>query len=463
MNERSRGVGAVGDPRLQRTAWDLSLKNRSGEINLDSHGELSTWRPWLSLVVLGCVGFLAYLDIQVFAVSLQQLKLDLHVTDAQFGLLMGALTGVFGAISSVPIGTLADRYDRQLVLACSVLIWSVSTVICGFAHDFKVLGAGAIATAMGESALVAIIYGMIPELFAPRLRPLANTLSYALLVLGNSLALYGAGSTLGLIEQIKPYWKITESLPSWRLAFGLAGLLGLPLCAVLLLVVPRKHQRLERSLPETVARESMLSYLRQRGPFVVSLMFWLAIYRFAASAAQFWMPTALVRDFDVSPRYAGLVLGKAGFLGTAAGVVVALLVVPRILRALGSKITPWIAATGCCVAAFAGLSLMLTRSTAASLLPYAAVIGIITITSSVMPGLLQDISRPHLRSRTFAIYGVISLGPRSILYYGVGLYSGSGHDLKLSVAIVCGGALLAAAIAFTLMTRGYKRLLAQLS
>jgi MFS family permease len=462
MNERSRGVGAIDGHGLQRAAWDLSVQNRSGEINLDTRVELSAWRPCLSLAVLGCVGFLAYLDIQVFSVSLQQLKIDLHVTDTQFGLLMGALTGVFGAIASVPIGTLADRYDRKLVLAGSLLIWSIATVICGFAHDFLVLSAGAIATAMGESALVAIIYGMIPELFAPRLRPLANTLCYALMVLGNSLALYGAGSTLGIIEKIKPYWEITETLPSWRLAFGLAGLLGLPLCVLLLLVVPRKCQRLERSLPEGVARESMLSYLRQQGPFVISLMFWLAIYRFAASSAQFWMPTALVRDFHVSPRYAGLVLGKAGFLGTAAGVVIALLVVPRILQALGSKITPWIAATGCCMAALAGLSLMLTRSTASSLLPYAAVIGIITVTSSVMPGLLQDISRPHLRSSTFAIYGVISLGPRSLLYYGVGLYSGSGHDLKLSVAIVCGGALLAAAIAFTLMTRGYKRLLVQL-
>jgi MFS family permease len=461
MNEPSTSVGAAGGSRLRRTAWDPSVKNRSREINLDARAALSTWRAWLSLAVLGCVGFLAFLDIQVFAVSLQQLKIDLHVTDAQFGLLMGALTGVFGAISSVPIGTLADRYDRRLVLACSVLIWSVATVICGCAHDFKVLSAGAIATAMGESALVAIIYGMIPELFTPRLRPLANTLCYALLVLGSSLALYGAGSTLGIIDKIKPYWGITESLPSWRLTFGLAGLLGLPLCA-LLLVVPRKCQRLERSPPENVAGESMLSYLRQQGPFVLTLMFWLAIYRFAASAAQFWMPTALVRDFDVSPRYAGLVLGQAGFLGTAAGVVIALLVVPRILRALGSNITPWIAATGCCVAALAGFSLMLTRSTAASLPPYAAVIGIITITSSVMPGLLQDISRPHLRSRTFAMYGVISLGPRSLLYYGVGRYSGSGHDLKFSVAIVCGGALLAAAIAFALMVRGYKRLLAQL-
>jgi MFS family permease len=463
MNDQGRGLRSTVGSRLQLQRGVSMAKNRRHEAGTRPHAAVNTSRAWLSLVVLGCTGLLAYLDLQIFSVSLQQLKIDLHVTDAQFGLLMGAITGVFGAISSVPIGTLADRYDRQVVLACSILVWSAATVVCGFAHDFIVLSSGAIATAVGESAFVAIIYGLIPELFAPRIRPLANTICYTLMVLASSFALYGAGATLELIDRIKSYWEVTASLPSWRLAFGLAGLLGLPLCALLLLAVPRKSHRLECSTPANAARESMLGYLLRQGPFVISLMFWLAIYRFAATAVQFWMPTALVRAFDASPRYAALVLGQAGLVGTAAGVVVALLVVPRILRALGNTITPWIAATGCCAAAVAGLSLMLTRSTAASLLPYAAVIGIITVTSSVMPGLLQDISRPHLRSRTFALYGVISLGPRSLLYYGVGQFSASGHDLKLSVAVVCGGALLAAALAFTIMARGYKRLLAKLS
>lgn len=462
MNEPGRTMRAICGVRLQRRLWSVSAKNRAHEANRDGRVGLNAPRAWLALVVLGCVGFLAYLDLQIFSVSLETIKSDLHVSDAQLGLLMGALTGVFAAISSVPIGTLADRYDRRIVLACSVLIWSGATVICGFAHDFTMLSAGAIATAMGESAFVAIIYGMIPELFEPRLRPFANTLGYTFLVLGVSLALYAAGATLGVIDKLKAFWDITESQASWRLAFCLAGLLGLPMYALLMLAVPRKRQRLESRTSERAERESMLSYLLHQGPLVVSLMFWLATYRFAATALQFWMPTVLVRDFGASTRHAGLMLGKAAFLGTAVGVVIALMLLPRILRMLGNGITPWVAATGCCAAALAGLALVVTRSAVASLLLYASVIGIVTATSSVMPGLLQDISRPHLRSRTIAIYGVISLGPRSLLYYGIGQYSASGNDLKLSVAIVCGGALLAAAIAFAVMAKAYQRLLVTL-
>ncbi len=431
-------------------------------MNLDARVGLSMPRAWLSLLVLGCVGFLAYLDLQIFSVSLEHLKIDLRVSDTQLGLLMGALTGVFAAISSVPIGTLADRYDRRLVLACSVLIWSGATVISGCAHDFRILSAGASGTAIGESAFVAIIYGMIPELFEPRLRPLANTVGYTFLVLSVSLALYAAGATLGVIDKVKVCWEITESQASWRLAFGLAGVLGLPVCALLLLVVPRKRQRLECFAPENVAQESMLSYLLHQGPLVVSLMFWLATYRFAVTALQFWMPTVLVRDFGASPHHAGLALGRASLVGTVVGVVTALVLIPRVLRALGNRIIPWIAATGSCAAAVAVMALVLTRSAVASLVPFGSVIAIATITSSVMPGMLQDISRPHLRSRTIAIYSVVSLAPHSLLYYGIGQYSASGNDLKLSATIVCGGALLAAAIAFAIMAKGYKGLLIKL-
>jgi MFS family permease len=377
---------------------------------------------------------------------------------------MGALAGVFGAVASFPIGTLADRYDRRVVLAGSVLVWSGATVVCGLASDFTVLSAGAIATAVGESAFVAIIYGMIPELFEPRLRPLANTIIYALFTLGVALALYAAGATLGMIDAIKTYWEITASRASWRLAFGLVGALGLPLCALLLLVVPGKHQRLEHLAREGAARESMLRYLLKEGPLVISLLFCLATYRMAASALQFWMPTVLVREFGASPQFAGIALGRAALVGTIVGVVIALILLPRALRTLGAKATPWIAATGCCAAGFTVIALLPTPSAIVSLLLYGSFIALAVITSSITPGLYQDMSPPHLRSRTIALVGILTLAPRSLIYYSIGRYSdsGSGHDLKLSVAVICGAALITAAIGFVFMVRPYKRLLVRL-
>lgn len=425
---------------------------------------MSPLRAWSSVAVLGCVGFLAYLDLQIFSVTLQQLKLDLRVTDSQLGLLGGALTGVFAACTAIPIGTLADRYDRRIVLACSMLVWSAATITCGFAHTFAVLSAGAIATAIGESAFVAIIYGTIPELFESRRRTLANTVMYTLLVLSVSLGLYAAGASIGMIDALKAHWAITASRATWRLAFVWAGALGAPVCALLLLVVPGKRRRLEFVAGKGAASPSMKSYLLQQGRFVLSLLFWLGMYRLAANAVQFWMPTVLVRNFGASPHLAGIALGRASLIGTVVGVVSALILLPWILRTRGKSATTCIIATGCSAAGLAAVALMLTRSAAVSLLLCGAIIAVATVTSAVTPGLLQDVSPTHLRSRTIAMYNFVALGPRSLIYYGVGRGAEvlAGKDLKFSVGLVCGSALLAAAIAFALMGPAYRRLMVRL-
>lgn len=421
---------------------------------------LSPLRAWASLLVLGCVGFLAYLDLQIFSVVLQQVKLDLRISDSQLGLLTGALTGVFAAVSSFPIGTLADRFDRRIVLACSVVVWSAATVVCGLAHSFSALSAGAIAMAVGESAFVAIIYGMVPELFGPSRRPLANTLIYTLLVLGVALALYTAGGSLGVVDQLR----VSGSWPQWRLAFGWAGALGLPVCCLLLIVVPSRQRRLEVVARAGAASDGMLAYLLHQGPFVVSLLFWLATFRLAANALQFWMPTVLVRELGVSPHHAGIILGQASLLGTSLGVAAALILLPHFLHRLGNRVTPWIAATGCCAAGTAVICMTFTRSASSTLLLYGTVMAVATFTSAITPGLLQDVSRPHLRSRTIAIFTFVALAPRSLIYYGIGRSSEAAHgsDLRLSVAWICGGALIATAMAFASMAPAYKRLMVRL-
>jgi hypothetical protein len=82
--------------------------------------------------------------------------------------------------------------------------------------------------------------------------------------------------------------------------------------------------------------------------------------------------------------------------GTAVGVAISPILIPRISRTRGSRATPWIAATGCCVAAFEVMGLALAHASAVILPLYGSFISIATAAvTSALIGLLRN--RPAFR------------------------------------------------------------------
>ena len=99
---------------------------------------LSSNRAYL-LTLLVMVYTSNYVDRVIIGVVGQALKTDLHLTDSQLGLLNGMAFILFYAMMGIPLGRLADRWNRKRLLSACLALWSAMTALSGFAGSFAQL------------------------------------------------------------------------------------------------------------------------------------------------------------------------------------------------------------------------------------------------------------------------------------------------------------------------------------
>ena len=88
------------------------------------------------LAILTLMYVVNYLDRQVLNILLPPIKAEFGVSDALLGLLAGPTFALFYATLGIPIARLADRHSRRDIIAVSMGLFSVMTVICGLAIQF---------------------------------------------------------------------------------------------------------------------------------------------------------------------------------------------------------------------------------------------------------------------------------------------------------------------------------------
>jgi MFS family permease len=94
---------------------------------------------------------------------------DLHISHAAQGWLLGAGLGASG-VGGLLAGALADRLGKRRVLAATVLVYSVGSLICGLAPTAGAFFAGRLLQGLGVGGEWAIGHGMLAEAVAPAVR-----------------------------------------------------------------------------------------------------------------------------------------------------------------------------------------------------------------------------------------------------------------------------------------------------
>jgi MFS family permease len=181
---------------------------------------------WYVLFVLVLVYILNFIDRQILSILAEDIKRDLKLTDQDLGFLFGAAFAVFYALFGVPLGRLADNWNRKKLLAAGLALWSTMTALSGFARDQLTLTFARMGVGVGEASASPTAYSLISDYFPKRQRATALAIYASGLYIGGGVSLL-IGAKIGQTWNAAYPGGGPFGLVGWQAAFLAVGLPGL--------------------------------------------------------------------------------------------------------------------------------------------------------------------------------------------------------------------------------------------
>lgn len=267
----------------------------------------------VTLALLTATYFLSYLDRQILAILLEDIKADLLLTDTQLGILSGLAFALFYATLGIPVAWLADRKNRRNIIAVALAFWSGATALCGLAQNFTHLLVTRIGVGVGEAGSSPPSHSIIADLYGPEKRASALAIYTLGVALGSSMGTIIGGS-------VSYYY-------GWRVAFFVVGLPGIALAIAVRLfaVEPERGMSDADLLVGDQSNPSLADGFRAiwASRAARHLIAAATIASMIGYGLTSWGPTYYIRSFGYDKLqialYIAPVLAIAGIVGTVGG------------------------------------------------------------------------------------------------------------------------------------------------
>ena len=283
---------------------------------------------WYAVSVLFIAYTFSFADRFILSLLIQPIKLDLGLSDTKVSLLHGLAFAIFYTIMGIPIGRLADRFSRRMIIASGIAVWSLMTAACGVATGYWQLFSARVGVGVGEAALSPPAYSMIADLFPPQ-------------KLGRALSVYTTGAFVGaglafivgglLIQSIISSPEITlpiiGTIKSWQAAFFMVGLPGV-LVGALMFTVREPVRRMKTNAAfssdahEAVPMRQVLAYLRSRWRMYGAHFLGFSLLGVVSNSIIAWTPTFLNRSFGMTVGQSGPAIGAIILVFCTSGLIV---------------------------------------------------------------------------------------------------------------------------------------------
>lgn len=162
-------------------------------------------------VLIG-INTMNFFDRQVVSAVQEKIRKEWQLSDTDLGRLGTAFILLY-AVVGVPLGRLADRWNRRWLLAAGVALWSAMTFVSGFAWGFWSLFVFRLAVGIGEASCAPTTSSLIGDLVPAERRARAMSIFMLGLPVGLALSFFVSG------------WVAQHY--GWRAAFFVAGVPGL--------------------------------------------------------------------------------------------------------------------------------------------------------------------------------------------------------------------------------------------
>jgi|SRR5215217_101698 len=266
---------------------------------------------WLLMIIYT----LNFLDRQVVNILAESIKLELGLADWQLGMLTGLAFAFLYTILGIPIARLAERKNRPLIISASVAVWSLFTVLSGFAQNFVQLLLARVGVGIGEAGCTPPAHSLISD-YVPKEKR------------ASAIAFYSIGTPLGALIGMAMGGLVADA-HGWRTAFMVAGAPGiiLALIAALTLVEPRRKLSADlaaKAAADNPTFKAVMTVLRSKKTFWL-LAFGVAIKAFIGYGQQPFVASFFLRVHNEqltqlaaqASDILGFKLGVLGFLSLA--------------------------------------------------------------------------------------------------------------------------------------------------
>lgn len=398
-----------------------------------------------SAYVLGIL-LLAYIlnfvDRQVLALVAEDVKADMGLSDSQLGWLLGPAFVLFYTIAGIPLARLADMTSRKQVVAVGLALWSAMTAACGAAGSFTSLLLARFGVGVGEAAGTPPSHSLISDYFPPERRATA-------------LGVYGWGIFVGTGFGFALGGILLEAF-SWRTAFYVAGIAGLPVALLLSLTVQEpppgaSDGHVEDQSPPAA---EVMRTLFARASFPM-LMVAASCQAFLGYTVLSWGATYLRRVFEMSGREAGVQFGIAAALAGAVGVSAGGLLADRLAKR-DARWYAWLGAVSSLGAFPFALGFAWAPTSVLAIAAFVPFYALNNVYVSSLWTLVQNLVSPRMRATAAAtqlgILNIVGLGVGPLVagYVSEVLEPSFGVD-GLRVAMTIAAAIGAAASIFFLL------------
>lgn len=246
-------------------------------------------------------------DRSVFGLLAPAIKADLDLSDTMIGLLAGFAFAAFHAIAAIPIGSLADRWNRRNIIAIGVSFWSLMMALHGLVANAWQLAVTRFLLGAGEATNVAPSNSIIADLFAPTHRPLA-------------LGIMSSATSLGIMLAFPVLGHVSNTY-GWRMSFIAAGLPGIAIGLLFFLTVKEPPRAALIGSPERVRLAPVIGRLISKPGFVFTVLAG-TLTAFSLGVMVAWTPTLLTRVHGLSQSDLGASLGVLRGVGGLVGAIV---------------------------------------------------------------------------------------------------------------------------------------------
>jgi MFS family permease len=287
-------------------------------------------RGWYTVILLGIVSTLSFVDRGVMALFVQPMKRDFNLSDTEVSLLLGLAFTLPYVLVGFPMSRFIDRGNRRNLIAGCLALWSFATGLCGIAQNYWTLFLCRFVTGGAESVNTSGSLSMIADAVPREKMPRAFAIQSAGVAGGAALSLLIGGVLYGLLVNVPPtHVPLIGVIHNWQLIFMIVGIPGLLVAGLMMFTVPEPRRK-GGTRPEGYPLREVFGFVMTLRTLHLPLLGGMLLLAIMTSGFAAWMPAFYERTYGWGPEVVGPLLGGVSLVTSIVGLIA------------GAKLAEWL-------------------------------------------------------------------------------------------------------------------------